>query len=109
MPSWLAGCAMVCSACSKVVGYYGLDMEGLLDPNAGWVLERRRSLGTMFLCGVPEETCSHCGATNCGCQVRINWDYPLACSDACEVKLLSDGRFEYCEPPFGYQRGGPHP
>jgi len=101
--SWMHGMAVVCSACRKVVGCIGVRSKNthwldpqILDASAGWVLERRRSVATAWFCG------------SRGCSLDPMWDYPMACSDACEMSLLSDERFEPCRPPRGYKRGGPH-
>jgi hypothetical protein len=80
-----------------------------LDENAGWVLERRRSLGWMWVCGHGAKgQCECCGHSLGNCLHTQMLDYPVACSDACEMALLGDPRFERCEPPPGYKRGGPH-
>jgi hypothetical protein len=106
------GQILACSACTKVVGFWGID-EGdvLLDPLAGWVLERRRFLFTLTMCGgaAASRACEHCGQCAGGCAWEPVHEHPLACSDDCETALLADRRFDHCEPPFGYQRGGPHP
>lgn len=91
-------------------GYGDLDGDTLLDPMAGWVLERRVEMRRGIMCGTgARETCQHCHVTEAGCDAFVHHEHPLACSDDCENALLSDKRFEHCEPPFGYQRGGPHP
>lgn len=105
------GSILFCSACTKVVGFgYALRGEDtLLDPLAGWVLERRRQIAEGIICGGRPRACSHCGQGETGCFIEAHHEHPLACSDACEAYLLTDKRFDHCEPPFGYQRGGPFP
>lgn len=109
---WAKGQVIFCSSCGKVVGFWmpfdGEKQEHLLDPAAGWVLERRISRDSYWLCGAVASTCDHCHGAAAGCQLVIDWQNPLACSDECEQQILQDQRFEHCEPPFGYQRGGPH-
>lgn len=119
-PAWdgtgsthMFGGLLVCSACRKVLGKVASPKRDAVDPriyddNAGWVLERRRAEGRYILCGY-HEACDHCGSTERGCKHITNFEHPLACSDKCEMALLHDGRFERCEPPPGYERGGPHP
>ena len=114
--SWARGRVIVCSSCSKVVGCIGdglgLDdvQEDLLDPNAGWVLERRRALWWFWSCGHGAAgSCECCGQSLGNCRHEQEFDYPVACSDACEMALLGDRRFERCDPPPDYQRGEPHP
>lgn len=71
---------LLCDGCGRLVGRTRLDgQDPVIDEKAGWVEERCRTTPGSFIC-----------ARGPGGGSMPMRSIPLACSDACEAKILMD-------------------